>query len=133
MNPCGIAIGDIISAAFSKAYEAVPISIFGGIIACNCEVDVDTAEQLSALFLEIVVAPGYTQAALDILMKKKNILLLELNMDNKSEDYYKLATVKGGVLIQSHDDGGLDAAALIYPTTRQQIGRASCRERVRLT
>src|SRR5690625_7954283 len=52
-------------------------------------------------------------------MKKKNIRLLELNMDNKSEDYYKLATVKGGVLIQSHDDGGLDAAALIYPTTRQ--------------
>src|SRR5690625_6515960 len=94
MNPCGIAIGDTLSAAFTKTYAADPISIFGGIIACNREVDVDTAEQLSALFLEIVMAPGYTQAALDILMKKKNIRLLELNMDNKSEEYYKLATVK---------------------------------------
>jgi len=119
MNPCGIAIGDTLSAAFTKTYAADPISIFGGIIACNREVDVDTAEQLSALFLEIVMAPGYTQAALDILMKKKNIRLLELNMDNKEEAYYKLATVKGGVLIQNHDDGQVDPAALICPTTRQ--------------
>lgn len=119
MNPCGIALGDHISAAFTKVYEADPISIFGGIIACNREIDVDTAEQLSELFLEIVMAPAYTKAALDMLTKKKNIRLLVLNMDNKAEAYAKLTTVKGGVLIQNHDDGEVDTATLTYPTTRQ--------------
>src|SRR5699024_4824409 len=60
MNPCGIGIGEHIHAAFKKAYEADPISIFGGIIACNRKIDLDLAEQLSDIFLEIVIAPDFT-------------------------------------------------------------------------
>ena len=57
MNPCGVGTGETIFDAFNKAYEADPMSIFGGIIALNREVDAATAEKLSGIFLEIIIAP----------------------------------------------------------------------------
>ena len=59
MNPCGVGTGETIFDAFNKAYEADPMSIFGGIIALNREVDAATAEKLSGIFLEIIIAPAF--------------------------------------------------------------------------
>src|SRR5699024_4001745 len=81
MNPCGIGLADDLSTAFGRAYEADPISIFGGIIAVNREVDEATAEQMHEIFLEIVMAPSFTKEALSILTKKQNIRLLEVPME----------------------------------------------------
>lgn len=119
MNPCGIGLADTLSDAFKKAYNADPISIFGGIVACNREVDVATAEQLSEIFLEIVMAPSFTEDALAILTKKKNIRLLELDMTNDAENYMKMTTVKGGVLVQTNDNGKLMSDKLEYATDRE--------------
>lgn len=71
MNPCGVGTGVTLEEAFDKAYEADPVSIFGGIIALNMEVDAATAEKLSHIFLEIIIAPAFTQEALDILTQRK--------------------------------------------------------------
>src|SRR5699024_7231623 len=119
MNPCGIGLAENIATAFSRAYEADPISIFGGIIACNRPVDVQTAEQISTLFVEIVMAPEFTEEALAVLTQKKNIRLLTVNMDDAKETYNKLTTVKGGVLIQNNDSGEVAEADLEVVTTRQ--------------
>src|SRR5699024_10445565 len=73
MNPCGIGLGEKLNEAFKRAYEADPISIFGGIIACNRTVDESTAKQMSEIFLEIIIAPDFTEEALAILTEKKNI------------------------------------------------------------
>src|SRR5699024_3144113 len=77
MNPCGIGLDDTLAGAFKRAYEADPISIFGGIIAVNREVDKATAEQMAEIFLEIVIAPSFTEEALEVLKQKQNIRLLE--------------------------------------------------------
>lgn len=119
MNPCGIGLAHNISTAFTRAYEADPISIFGGIIACNRPVDVQTAEQIRTLFVEIVMAPEFSKEALDILTEKKNIRLLTVNTSDEKETYQKLTTVKGGVLIQNNDHGHVSADDLEVVTTRK--------------
>ncbi|WP_236687232.1 bifunctional phosphoribosylaminoimidazolecarboxamide formyltransferase/IMP cyclohydrolase, partial [Geobacillus sp. ZGt-1] len=78
MNPCGVGVGATLLEAFTKAYEADPVSIFGGIVAVNREVDKETAERMHDIFLEIVIAPSFSDEALAILTKKKNIRLLTL-------------------------------------------------------
>ncbi|GAB3043126.1 bifunctional phosphoribosylaminoimidazolecarboxamide formyltransferase/IMP cyclohydrolase [Virgibacillus ainsalahensis] len=119
MNPCGIGVSENLFQAFQKAYDADPISIFGGIVACNREIDSRTAEKLSEIFLEIVLAPGYSEEALEILTKKKNIRLMELNMNDEKTAYHKLTTVKGGVLIQNNDNGEVTEDQLQVATKRQ--------------
>lgn len=103
MNPCGVGIGDNIETAFKHAYEADNQSIFGGIIALNRTVTADLAETLHAIFLEVVIAPRFTDEALDILTKKKNIRLLEIDMtiDNREEEF---VSVSGGYLVQDKDN-----------------------------
>ena len=107
MNPCGIGLADDISTSFTRAYEADPISIFGGIIAVNREVDEATAKQMSEIFLEIVIAPSFSKAALDILTAKKNIRLLEVPMSDDVAVYEKMTSVKGGLLVQTNDAGSI--------------------------
>src|SRR5699024_8929241 len=107
MNPCGIGLADNLSTAFERAYEADSISIFGGIIAVNREVDQATAEQMSEIFLEIVIAPSFSQAALDVLTVKKNIRLLEIPLDHDVSVYKKMTSVKGGLLVQTNDTGSV--------------------------
>ncbi|MFD2045198.1 bifunctional phosphoribosylaminoimidazolecarboxamide formyltransferase/IMP cyclohydrolase [Ornithinibacillus salinisoli] len=117
MNPCGIGVRESIFEAFQTAYDADPVSIFGGIVALNREVDATTAEKLSEIFLEIVIAPSFSEKALEILTKKKNIRLLELTLeDNKITN--KVTTVGGGVLIQHSDDGSVDESQLTIATKR---------------
>lgn len=119
MNPCGIGVADSLSQAFQSAYDADPVSIFGGIIALNREVDAATAEILSGIFLEIVVAPGFTNEALEILTQKKNIRLLEVDMTQTKEVTHKLTSVSGGVLIQHQDAGQVTADDIKVVTKRQ--------------
>src|SRR5690625_1087099 len=123
MNPCGIGVATTISQAFQKAYDADPISIFGGIIASNREIDAETAEKLSEIFLEIVIAPQFTEEALTVLTKKKNMRLLELPRVDRTDAYQKLTTGTGGVLVQQNDRGEIAEDALTYPTTRKPTNK----------
>lgn len=117
MNPCGIGMAESIAEAFQLAFDADPISIFGGIVALNREVDAQTAERLSEIFLEIVIAPSFSGKALEILTQKKNIRLLTMEMAQKDESY-KLTTVDGGVLIQNKDIGSVDKGSIEVVTGR---------------
>ncbi len=105
MNPCGIGLADDLATSFTRAYESDPISIFGGIIACNREVDLDTAKQMKEIFLEIIIAPSFTIEALDVLQEKKNIRLLSIPMEEDIKVYEKMTSVKGGLLVQTNDSG----------------------------
>lgn len=120
MNPCGVGIGTTILEAYMKAYEADPTSIFGGIVAANRVIDQATAEKLSEIFLEIVLAPDFTAEALEILSKKKNIRLLKLGELKASKAAEHLVTsVEGGMLVQQSDIHQLDANELRTVTKRE--------------
>ena len=103
MNPCGVGVGSDIDEAFQKAYDADPISIFGGIIALNRTVTFKTAKKLNDIFLEIVLAPDFEPEALEILQAKKNIRLLKTSMSGNSTIAQRLVSVKGGLLVQEAD------------------------------
>lgn len=107
MNPCGIGSGATIDDAFDRAYEADPVSIFGGIIACNRPVDAALAERLTGMFLEIVIAPAFSDQALEVFSKKKNVRLLTVNMDlplwQPSDMLFR--RVSGGLLVQEVNRG----------------------------
>lgn len=118
MNPCGVGIGENINDAFKRCYEADPVSIFGGIVALNRPVDDEVAEKLSEIFLEVIIAPQYTEGAIEILTKKKNIRLLELTLDNQNRDE-KIHSVSGGILVQDEDHYPIDDLELNVVTDRK--------------
>lgn len=104
MNPCGIGTGSTILEAYDYAYEADPKSIFGGIIVLNREVDVATAEKMHGLFLEIIIAPSFEEAAFEILAKKKNLRIMTLDFTNKDHaNSDETVSVLGGLLVQNQD------------------------------
>lgn len=119
MNPCGVGIGETLKEAFDKAHEADPVSIFGGIIALNREVDEATAEKLSEIFLEIIIAPAFTEQAMELLTKKKNIRLLTIPFDQHKKDKWNVVSVEGGLLIQEPDTYGYKDADIRVVTERQ--------------
>nr|WP_285847258.1 bifunctional phosphoribosylaminoimidazolecarboxamide formyltransferase/IMP cyclohydrolase [Sporosarcina luteola] len=119
MNPCGVGVGETIAEAFNKAYEADPVSIFGGIIALNREVDDATAEKLSGIFLEIVIAPSFTDEAIDVLTKKKNIRLLTIPFEQHKQEAWNTVSVEGGLLMQQPDAYGFDDAEIRVATDRE--------------
>ncbi len=119
MNPCGIGIGKSISEAFTKAYEADSTSIFGGIIALNREVDRETATQLHEIFLEIVIAPAFSQEALEVLQAKKNIRLLTIPFDEGHRQEKVLTSVEGGLLVQDQDGYTFEDGNISIPTKRE--------------
>lgn len=102
MNPCGVGTGESISEAFQNAYDADSQSIFGGIVALNREVDKATAEKMHAIFLEVIIAPKFSAEALEVLTAKKNIRLLEIDMDT-DKDEEEFVSVSGGYLVQDKD------------------------------
>lgn len=106
-NPCGVGVGEDIYKAYMNAYNADPVSIFGGIIACNRKVDAVTAAEINKIFVEIVIAPDFDADALEILMGKKNIRLLKLPEISKpnTKDMLDMKRVAGGLLIQERDIG----------------------------
>ena len=104
-NPCGIGSGEDILEAYEKAYECDKVSIFGGIIAANREINEKVAEKINEIFIEIVMAPSFTEKALEILTQKKNIRILQIN--NITDREYKELDIKkvlGGLLIQDKDN-----------------------------
>lgn len=104
MNPCGIGRGKTLEEAWDRAYEADSISIFGGVIALNRQVDLATAKKMYKIFLEIVIAPGFDDDALAVLEKKKNIRLLQLDFSHENEPVrYETVSVMGGLLMQEQD------------------------------
>ncbi|WP_251554490.1 bifunctional phosphoribosylaminoimidazolecarboxamide formyltransferase/IMP cyclohydrolase [Neobacillus muris] len=119
MNPCGVGTGNNVFEAFEKAFAADPVSIFGGIIAFNREVDAQTAAKLHEIFLEIVIAPSFSEEAVTILTGKKNIRLLTIPFEHGRKSELKLTTVEGGLLVQERDSYSLDDAVITIPTKRQ--------------
>ena len=99
MNPCGVAIGKDVFEAYSRAYDADPISIFGGIVAVNGVVDKATAEKMHSIFLEIILAVDYDDEALEILTKKKNLRIYKLGDKNNNHEQ-QIKSVRGGILVQ---------------------------------
>lgn len=103
MNPCGVGIGNSIEEAWDKAYDADPVSIFGGIVAFNQTVDEQTATKLAEIFLEIIIAPAFDEAALTILQQKKNLRLLVLDTTLAVSKRLRITNVNDGILVQDMD------------------------------
>ena len=103
MNPCGVATGSSVFEAYSRAYEADPLSIFGGIVAVNGKVDKETAEKMHSIFLEIILATDYDEEALEILTKKKNLRIYKLSAKNNNHEQ-QIKSVRGGILVQDFND-----------------------------
>lgn len=104
-NPCGVGSGDTIYDAWRKAFTADDKSIFGGIVVANREVDEVTANEMKDIFLEVIVAPSYTEKALELLFTKKNVRVLRLDNISKKqpENAYDLKKVNGGLIVQTVD------------------------------
>ena len=118
-NPCGVGLGSTLAEAFQKAYEADPVSIFGGIIAVNRPVDQAVADRMAELFLEVIIAPDFTPEALDRLTQKKNIRLLKLDVNGGENQQVQLVrSVTGGLLVQEADFGQLNEEELKVVTQR---------------
>lgn len=118
MNPCGVGIGLTVEEAYDKAYAADPVSIFGGIVALNQEVDARTALKMKEIFLEIIIAPSFNKEAVEILSSKKNLRLLTLPFDQESKLEKQLTSIHGGLLVQDEDRYGFDEATISIPTKR---------------
>lgn len=103
-NPCGIASAKTIEKAYKKAYEADPTSIFGGIVASNGVIDEETAKEMVKIFLEVVVAPDYTDEALEVFKQKPNLRILKLENILDNPDGYEYKAVRGGLLVQERDN-----------------------------
>ena len=111
-NPCGLACGDSLVESYRRAHSGDPISAYGGILGFNREVDAETARELSQIFYEAIIAPGYSPEALAVLATKKNLRLLTTDtpigpqfVKTDTHDPYQLDVrrVSGGLLVQSAD------------------------------
>jgi phosphoribosylaminoimidazolecarboxamide formyltransferase/IMP cyclohydrolase len=120
-NPCGVGSAGDLYHAYVKAYEADPVSIFGGIIAANRTVDHKTAEEIDKIFVEIVIAPGFTDGAIKILTQKENIRLLELPdvAAQPPAGQVDIKKIDGGILIQDTDTTLYEKANLRVVTEKQ--------------
>lgn len=103
MNPCGAAVGTDIKDAWTKAYEADKVSIYGGIVAVNRPLDGETAKLMKPIFLEIVMAPKFEPEALEVFASKKNLRLLEVRMEKSDVKQKQYVGVTGGLLVQDAD------------------------------
>lgn len=127
-NPCGVALGKTVCDAWERALMADPISAFGGIVAFNRPIDAETADQLTNLFLEVVIAPSAGEAALDILSQKPNLrVLLTGAMPDPSHASWTAKTVSGGLLVQERDNGRSSAGSL-KTVTEQAVSEDGIRD-----
>lgn len=117
-NPCGVAIGESLAQAYEKALSADPISAFGGIIGLNQGVDSKTALQIVDTFMEAVIAPEFSNKALEILNAKKNLRLIEVGYSKPEKDYW-VEKVSGGFLVQEKDEIQINAEQLRIVTKNQ--------------
>ena len=121
-TPCGVAVADNIYTAYTKAHDCDSVSIFGGIVALNKEVDSKTADELKKIFLEIVIAPSFTNEALEILKSKKNLRVIKCNI-KKSQDKLEYVKVDGGLLVQETNSKMIDEMNIVtekVPTEQEK-------------
>ncbi len=118
-NPCGVALGDNMVAAYQSALACDPVSAFGGIIALNRALDAATAAEIVKIFSEVIIAPEITAEARAIMADKKNVRVLETGgMPNFADNRMTLKTISGGYLLQSSDNGHITEAELQVVTDR---------------
>ncbi|NLU49199.1 MAG: bifunctional phosphoribosylaminoimidazolecarboxamide formyltransferase/IMP cyclohydrolase [Syntrophomonadaceae bacterium] len=119
-NPCGTALGSSLAEAYERAFAADPVSAFGGIIALNRKVDVETAVKITGPFMEVVIAPDYDAEALEILRTKKNLRVLSLPLAGAAD--LQVKSVEGGFVVQEMDRHRLRTEDLTVVTARQPSG-----------
>ncbi|MCS7150957.1 MAG: bifunctional phosphoribosylaminoimidazolecarboxamide formyltransferase/IMP cyclohydrolase [Endomicrobia bacterium] len=118
-NPCGVAEANTLLDAYKRAYSCDPVSAFGGIISFNYEVDAATAEEVTKIFTECIIAPNYTEKAKQIFSKKKDLRLLQLpNILSTEIENIEVRQIDGGFLVQTKDDI-LGVENLKFVTKRQ--------------
>ena len=103
MNPCGAAVAATIEEAWQKAYEADTVSIYGGIVICNRTITKEIALGMKPIFLEIVIAPDFTDEAMEIFATKKNLRIIQVDMTPSTEAIDQYVSVNGGLLVQHLD------------------------------
>src|SRR5438270_3878010 len=99
-NPCGTATGKSLAEAYKRALECDPVSAFGGVIGVNRPVDGAAAEEMAKLFLEVIAAPAFDEAAIKKFSAKKNLRLVEVV---KADEKWVMKHVSGGMLVQDAD------------------------------
>ncbi len=115
-NPCGTAVADSLAEAYRRALECDPISAFGGVIGVNRPIDQETATEMAKLFLEVIAAPKFDDAAREVFATKKNLRLVEVV---PMEQKWVLKNVSGGVLLQDNDMRPLSEADLKVVSERK--------------
>ena len=123
-NPCGVGSDEDIYKAWQKAYSADNMSIFGGIVVSNREINDAIANEMAEMFLEVIVAPSYSEAALEILKKKKNVRVLQLPEISvkQPEGSYDIKKINGGIIVQTIDSKLLDEYEVVTdraPTAKE--------------
>ena len=120
-NPCGCAEGSTLAESYRRAFEADPVSAFGGVLAFNRAVDRETAGEIAKTFIEAIAAPGYDTAARELLAAKKNLRLLAVSRAPLSgkNDESVVKSISGGYLVQTPDSHRLDRAECTVKTERQ--------------
>jgi phosphoribosylaminoimidazolecarboxamide formyltransferase/IMP cyclohydrolase len=115
-NPCGAATGATVLDAYTRALAADPVSAFGGVIGINRAVDGDAAEEIAKLFVEAIVAPGFTPEALAAFARKKNLRLVQISPAHTAR---VVKQISGGLLVQNADSKRITEADLTVATTRK--------------
>ena len=101
-TPCGASLGKTAFESYKQTYDCDPVSIFGGIVGCSATVDKEAAEEMVKCFLEVIVAPDFTEDALKVFETKKNLRIVNAEID--ANDDYEVMSVAGGVLVQNKDN-----------------------------
>jgi phosphoribosylaminoimidazolecarboxamide formyltransferase/IMP cyclohydrolase len=114
-NPCGCAEQSTLVAAWHKAFEADPVSAYGGVVGINRRLDEETAREISKTFIEAIAAPGYAPGALAVLAAKKNLRLMQVS---GGVDLLVVKSISGGYLAQTADTASLDRATTVVKTRR---------------
>ncbi|AXR79283.1 AICAR transformylase/IMP cyclohydrolase PurH [Natrarchaeobaculum sulfurireducens] len=118
-NPAGCATADTLAEAYEKALSTDPMSAFGGIVSLNRECDAETADLITDSFKEVVVAPGYTDDALEVLCAKDNLRVLDVGDLEGASERFTEKPIVGGRLVQERDDQSIDVNDLEVVTERE--------------
>ncbi|HEY8593912.1 MAG TPA: bifunctional phosphoribosylaminoimidazolecarboxamide formyltransferase/IMP cyclohydrolase [Devosiaceae bacterium] len=118
-NPCGVATGESLTEAYTKALACDPVSAYGGIVALNREIDADVAAEIVKVFTEVIIAPGASPAALAMFEEKKNLrVLLTGGLTDTKANGLTVRSVTGGLLVQTPDNRNVDDCELKVVTKR---------------
>ncbi|HUW74602.1 MAG TPA: bifunctional phosphoribosylaminoimidazolecarboxamide formyltransferase/IMP cyclohydrolase [Methyloceanibacter sp.] len=119
-NPCGVALGHTLADAYKKALACDSVSAFGGIVALNRDLDAEAAEEIVKIFTEVIIAPEASDEAKEIIAAKKNLrLLIAGGLADPRADGLTFRSLAGGFLVQSRDNGLVEAAELQVVTKRK--------------